>query len=104
MKKLQSVPHKKIALFSAPWPIFNRPSIQLGTLKAWLKKQYPEIDVKTYSLYLKIAEQLGYKFYQTISEKSWMAESIYASILFEDQKKQINQLFNKILKEQKKKY
>lgn len=93
---------KKIGLFSAPWPIYSRPSIQLGTLKAWLKKQFPDIDVSTNPLYLKIAEQIGYTVYQTISEKSWMAESIYASILFEAQTKQIQMFFNKLLKQRKK--
>lgn len=90
-----------IGLFSAPWPIYNRPSIQLGILKGWLKKRVPELRVETYPLYLKIAEQIGYSCYHDISEKSWLAESIYAAILYKSRTKQIETLFNKILKQRK---
>jgi len=34
----------KLALISMPWAIFNRPSIQLGTLKGYLRQRI-EIDV-----------------------------------------------------------
>ena len=39
----ESINHKgsqdTIALISAPWALFNRPSIQLGVLKANLERQ-----------------------------------------------------------------
>ena len=35
----------KIALISTPWPLYNRPSIQLGALKAYLKATHPDVEV-----------------------------------------------------------
>ena len=34
-----------VALVSAPWPLFNRPSIQLGTLKAYLSRHIADLQV-----------------------------------------------------------
>ncbi len=72
----------RIALISAPWPLFDRPSIQLGTLKGFLNQHHPDIRVDTHHIYLKIARILGYPFYQAISERSWIAESPYAALLY----------------------
>ncbi|MBW2095654.1 MAG: RiPP maturation radical SAM C-methyltransferase [Deltaproteobacteria bacterium] len=74
-----------IALVSAPWPLFNRPSIQLGSLKAFLQRELPSIPVLTHYLYLHIAESLGYELYRNISEKNWLAESVYGALLFPEQ-------------------
>lgn len=76
---------KAIALVSAPWPLFNRPSIQLGSLKAFLQKELPAIPVLTRHLYLDLAESLGYELYRNISERNWMAESVYAALLYPEQ-------------------
>ncbi|MBU0995407.1 MAG: RiPP maturation radical SAM C-methyltransferase [Proteobacteria bacterium] len=88
----------KIGLFSTPWPIFNRPSIQLGTLKAWLLEHLPGIGVECSHPYLKIAEEIGYKRYQAISEKSWLAECVYATILYPERLGIIQPLFNQMIK------
>jgi len=74
-----------ITLVSAPWPLFNRPSIQLGSLKAFLRKNLPSIPVLTQHLYLNIAESLGYDLYRNISEKNWLAESVYGALLYPEQ-------------------
>jgi hypothetical protein len=55
-----------IALISTPWPLYNRPSIQLGALKAYLQLKHPEVRVDARHFYLKLAEALGYKCYQLI--------------------------------------
>ena len=65
---------KKIALASTPWPLYNRPSIQLGALKAYLRSRHPGLHVDARHFYLKLAESLGYKLYQQISERTWLAE------------------------------
>ena len=85
----------RVGLFSTPWPLFNRPSIQLGTLKAYIKRQFPEIDCRACHLYLNIAAELGYHEYQAISERSWLSESVYAAILFPEQFDKIEDLFQK---------
>ncbi|MGD9210098.1 MAG: cobalamin-dependent protein, partial [Desulfobacteraceae bacterium] len=73
-------------MFSSPWPLFNRPSIQLGTLKAYVKRKMPELDVTAHHFFLLLAKGLGYPIYQEISQHTWLAESIYASLLFPEQK------------------
>ncbi|MFZ0448754.1 MAG: RiPP maturation radical SAM C-methyltransferase [Desulfatiglandaceae bacterium] len=73
---------RHIALVSTPWPLFNRPSIQLGSLKAFFLGNIPGISVRTYHPYLLVAESIGYDCYRRISGKSWLAESVYAALLY----------------------
>lgn len=72
----------RIALISAPWPLFNRPSLQLGTLKSYLQYHDSALDVSTYPAYLEVAAQIGFELYHEISKHSWVAEAVYASLLF----------------------
>ena len=83
--KLGTKQQAAIVLVSAPWPLFNRPSIQLGSLKAFLQKNLPSIPVLAHHLYLDVAESLGYDRYRKISERSWLAESVYGALLFPEQ-------------------
>jgi len=71
-----------IALISPPWPLFNRPSVQLGTLKAFLKKTEPGIKVRAFHPYLDLAARIGFSDYLKISQSSWAAESVFAALLF----------------------
>jgi len=84
-----------IALISTPWPLYNRPSIQLGALKAYLQLKHPQVRVDARHFYLKLAEALGYKCYQLISERTWLAESIYAALLFPERFAAIEKLFQR---------
>jgi ribosomal peptide maturation radical SAM protein 1 len=88
-------PLKSVVLLSTPWPIFNRPSIQLGTLKSHLKSQFPELEVVAHHFYLKLAETIGYKFYHMISTKTWLAETVYAALLYPERLELIKKLFMK---------
>jgi len=92
---------KAIALISTPWPLYSRPSIQLGTLKAYLKSEFPKLQIKALHLYLKIAERIGYKLYHEISEKTWPAESIYAALLFPEHADKIKKVFYRETKDSK---
>ena len=83
-ERTHQAPGGRLALFSTPWPFFDRPSIQMGSLKAFLKQRHPDIRVDTHHIYLKIASALGYPLYRTISERSWVAESPYAALLYPD--------------------
>lgn len=85
----------KTALISAPWPVYNRPSIQLGALKASLLNTFSDLNVDAYNFYLNIAEKTGYRVYHEISEKSWLAESIYAALLYPEKKDEIKVFFDK---------
>ena len=84
---------KKIALISSPWPIYNRPSIQIGTLKAYLRSQFPELKITAHHFYLKVSETIGYRRYKTISERTWRAEAVYAALLYPERIDRIEKLF-----------
>ena len=93
VKRKKSDSLKRIALVSTPWPLFSRPSIQLGTLKAYLSTQFPDLEVNAHHFYLKVAETIGYRLYQVISERTWLAETIYAALLFPERLKYIEKVF-----------
>jgi ribosomal peptide maturation radical SAM protein 1 len=84
-----------LILVSTPWPLFSHPSIQLGTLKAYLRSQFPDVNVEAHHLYLNVAESIGYKLYQTISEKTWLAETVYAALLFPERMNSIEKVFHR---------
>jgi len=83
----------KVILTSTPWPLFNYPSIQLGTLKAYLKTHFPDLTIEAHHLYLRVAEAIDYEAYREISKRTWLAESIYASLLYPRQLKSIKRVF-----------
>lgn len=85
----------RIALVSTPWPLFNRPSMQLGTLKAFLQQEAPRVEVDALHLYLNVAESLGYELYRPISERSWLSESCYSALLFPGRISRIERLWNR---------
>jgi len=89
---------KKIALISTPWPLFNRPSIQLGSLKAFLKEKIPQIEVNNLHFYLNIAYRIGYELYSKISESTWLSEPIYAAILYPEKREDIRRLWSRYAK------
>ncbi len=95
MKNKPQIALKKIGLISTPWPLYTRPSIQLGTLKAFLQARIPDLQIKVFHFYLLLAEAIGYRFYQEISERTWLAESMYSALLYPKQVKQAHALFSK---------
>jgi ribosomal peptide maturation radical SAM protein 1 len=76
-----------ISLISMPWPLFNRPSIQLGTLKAYLETNGDWLMVNTKHPYLEVASILGTELYHWISQNVWVSEALYAPLLFPEQRK-----------------
>ena len=86
---------RRVALVSTPWPLFNRPSIQLGTLKAYLQKELPELEVDAHHLYVGVAEALGYGVYKFISERSWLSEACYAALLYPEREEIIRGFWTK---------
>jgi ribosomal peptide maturation radical SAM protein 1 len=85
----------QVALISAPWPLFNRPSIQLGALEAFIKQTLPRVRVDAHHFYLNIAELMGYEIYGQISRKTWLAESLYAALLYPERTDQIERFWRK---------
>ena len=85
----------KIALISTPWPLYSRPSIQLGALKAYLQDRIPDLEVDVIHFYLSLAEAIGYRLYHEISERTWLAESVYAALLYPKRIKKAADLYRK---------
>jgi ribosomal peptide maturation radical SAM protein 1 len=83
-----------IALISTPWPLFNRPSIQLGTLKAYVQREVPQVQVSAHHLYLDVAVALGYDRYQPISESTWLGEPLYAALMYPELSPSIARFWN----------
>lgn len=82
-----------IALVSAPWPMFSRPSIQLGALKAYLLRHNPEVTVFAHHFFLEMAAALGYPVYRLLARETWLAESLYAALLYPDRRQTAQALF-----------
>ena len=85
----------KVILLSPPWPLYNRPSIQLGALKAYLHTMQPDVEVHADHTFLKIAAALGYPLYQEISERTWLSEAVYAALLYPRRFDEIKKFFNR---------
>ncbi|MGB9712829.1 MAG: RiPP maturation radical SAM C-methyltransferase [Dissulfurimicrobium hydrothermale] len=83
----------KIALIAPPWPLFNRPSIQIASLKAYLRRERPWVDISCHHPYLELASQIGFEVYQSISESIWASEAISAGILFPEMEQECDRLF-----------
>jgi ribosomal peptide maturation radical SAM protein 1 len=86
---------KRLALVSAPWPFFDRPSVQMGALKAFLNQRNPDIRVDTHHVYLKIAAVAGYEVYRIMSKLTWMAECPYGALLYPNHKDSITRYWNR---------
>lgn len=84
-----------VALISAPWPLYNRPSIQLGALKAFLLRQFPGLQVDAHHLFLHVARGIGYSSYQRICQRTWLAESVYAALLHPSMHDRAGRLFRR---------
>ena len=85
---------RRVALLSTPWPLFNRPSIQLGTLKAYLQRELPEVKVDAHHVYLGVAEAVGYDLYKSISERSWLSEACYAALLYPEREETVRSFWS----------
>ena len=84
---------RSVALVSMPWPLFNQPSIQLGTLKAWLGRRFPDLRVEARHFYLEAARAAGYETYGAVSRRSRLAEALYAPLAFPSRLEAAERLF-----------
>ncbi len=71
-----------IALIAPPWPMFNRPSIQLACLSAYLKDNIKDIEVRAFHPYLFLYEKIGQNPYSEIADSSWASEAFGAMLLY----------------------
>jgi ribosomal peptide maturation radical SAM protein 1 len=67
----------------------------LGTLKAFVRSRFPDIGVRSHHLYLRVAEAIGYRAYHSISERTWLAETVYGALLYPDRADAMARLFRR---------
>ncbi len=87
----------RATLVSTPWALFNRPSLQLGALKAYVE-QGMEAEVTVLHPFLDVAAAIGVDAYRRVSLSSWAGEAVFAPLLFPGQRRQACRLFNSILR------
>lgn len=87
--------HRAIALISPPWPLYTRPSIQIGALKAFVRSRFPEVRVAAHHAYLNVAAAVGYPLYQAVSERTWLAETVYGALLYPEKLPDMARLFRR---------
>jgi len=85
-----------VALVAPPWPLFNRPSIQIGVLKPYLER-HVGVKVRGFHPYLYLASRLGFKQYHRISLSSWSSEAVASSLLFPEKTRECESVFIKEL-------
>jgi len=73
----------ELLFIAPPWPLFNRPSIQIGALKSFLRQRFLDLRITCFHPYLDLASTLGYSAYHHISQSSWAAEAVFAQLLFD---------------------
>ncbi|MEN8140535.1 MAG: RiPP maturation radical SAM C-methyltransferase [Thermodesulfobacteriota bacterium] len=81
---MPTTPSFSMAQVAMPWPAFNRPSIQLGALKAFLATK--DVGVRNFHPYLEVATLLGEELYQWLATEVWVCEALYSAILFPEQR------------------
>ncbi len=86
-----------ICLISMPWALFNRPSIQLGALAAYLKREL-ETSVDCFHPYLTLSRDIGTERYQQISLKPWAGESLFAALLYPENEGNCRKVYYQCLK------
>ncbi|RUM39834.1 MAG: hypothetical protein DSY80_11405 [Desulfocapsa sp.] len=82
----------RLGLASMPWAIFNRPSIQLASLKSYLDR-HSDFRTDLFHPYLKVAANMGAEQYHYLALNSWAGESLYAPLLFPEQLASAEKLF-----------
>ncbi len=87
----------RVVLVSMPWAIFNRPSIQLSVLQAYIRRQNGNITVDTRHPYLEAAQRVGQEPYRLISKNNWAGEALYCSLLFPERRDQAMAVFRQAL-------
>ncbi|WP_319525513.1 RiPP maturation radical SAM C-methyltransferase [uncultured Desulfosarcina sp.] len=82
MSATATPPMGRVLLVSAPWPLFNRPSLPLGALQAYLKNALPSLAVDSSHFFLEVAHALGFERYHRISRRVWRAEAVFSALLY----------------------
>ena len=83
-----------------PWSIFNRPSIQLASLKSYLQGE-AGIVVDGFHPYLRVAKDIGPEQYSRVSGNPWAGEALFAPLLFPEKRADAEKLYRDCIKDEK---
>ncbi|MFO7709375.1 MAG: hypothetical protein R6V84_14490, partial [Desulfobacterales bacterium] len=83
----------RVALVAPPWSLYTRPSIQAGALKAFSRSRFSDLPVAAHHVHLMVAEAVGYRRYHCVSERTWLAESVFAALLYPERFETIARFF-----------
>lgn len=87
----------RVGLISMPWSIFNRPSIQLASLKSYLQDE-AGIVVDGFHPYLRVAKDIGPEQYNRVSGNPWAGEALFAPLLFPEKRADAEKLYRDCFK------
>lgn len=90
-----------VGLVSMPWSIFNRPSIQLAALKAFLDRDNT-LATTLFHPYLAAAAAIGTENYHYLAKNGWAGEALYSPMLFPEQAESAEKLFYESCHKEKK--
>ena len=79
-----------------PWPIANRPSLQLASLKSYVEEKSTH-EIHCFYPYLHIARAIGIDTYTCIARSGWAGEALFAPLLFPEMRSRARQLFQQSL-------
>jgi radical SAM superfamily enzyme YgiQ (UPF0313 family) len=86
----------RLILVSMPWALADRPSIQLGSLKAYVTRVFGSaVHAGAAHPYLGVERVLGRSLYRRLAERSWLGEAVYAALLYPDRAAACARLFSK---------
>ena len=86
----------RVALVAMPWPMVNRPSLQLAALKSYVEGK-SAYKVDCFHPYLHLAKAIGIDTYARIARSGWAGEALFAPLLFPAMKPRAKQLFQQSL-------
>ena len=92
----KAIAHRSVVLVAAPWTLYNRPSVQIGALSAYLRREVAGLAVTGHHLFLPVAARLGFPIYQAISERSFLAEAPYAALMYPERREAITARFKRL--------
>ncbi|MEJ5364193.1 MAG: radical SAM protein [Desulfosoma sp.] len=86
----------RLILVSMPWALADRPSIQLGSLKAYMKRVFGgAVHTAAAHPYIDVERVLGRSLYRRLAERSWLGEAVYAALLYPERIEACARLFSK---------
>lgn len=86
----------RLILVSMPWALADRPSIQLGSLKAYVAHVFGSaVHAGAAHPYLDVERVLGRSLYRRLAERSWLGEAVYGALLYPERTEACARLFSK---------